>query len=180
MAVYLLGGDADRVATEHVAMKASTISPGRFAWKQYPEQVDKEAVRKRLDDAKRPDYGAYLSGSSKNGWMLTRAGYAFAKVAARRLTVAHELARQPTARGQNWRRSERLRILSSETFRKYRAEGPASLTPREAEDFFRVDDYVTGEARERKISRLTDAFADDPELGQFVNDMATKAQRRGS
>ncbi len=46
------------------------------------------------------------------------------------------------------------------------------MTAREAETFFRVDEYVTGEARERKVNRIAYAFGDDPELGPLVRALA--------
>jgi len=51
---------------------------------------------------------------------------------------------------------------------KLQSNGVDTVTTQEAESFFRVDDYVTGVAREKKISRILNTFRDDPKLGQIV------------
>jgi hypothetical protein len=55
-------------------------------------------------------------------------------------------------------------------------DGLEAVTLQEAEAFFRLDDYVTGEAREQKIIRVLNAFGDDPELGQAAQDLARKVR----
>jgi hypothetical protein len=74
LAVYLLGGDAQRIETEDIAVKANELAPGRFAWRKYPDQINIENVRTFLSDAKKPKNGAYLIEAGKDGWILTEAG----------------------------------------------------------------------------------------------------------
>ena len=57
LAVYLLGGDTQRVDTEDVAVKANALAGGRFTWRKYPDQINIDAVRKRLWDAAKPEKG---------------------------------------------------------------------------------------------------------------------------
>lgn len=65
IAAYLVGGDARRVDTEDIAVKANEIAPRRFSWRKYPEQINIDTVRKRLWDACKPDKGAYILGSER-------------------------------------------------------------------------------------------------------------------
>jgi len=46
------------------------------------------------------------------------------------------------------------------------------ITKRDAESFFRIDNYVKGEARDRKLSRILNAFGEDSELGPAVKRFA--------
>lgn len=62
-AVYLLGGDTQKVDTEDIAVKADKLVPGRFTWRRCPDQINIETVRKRLWDAVTPAKGAYSAGS---------------------------------------------------------------------------------------------------------------------
>jgi hypothetical protein len=38
LAVYLLGGEAQRVDTEDIAIRANELAPGRFTWRKYRDQ----------------------------------------------------------------------------------------------------------------------------------------------
>lgn len=63
LAVYLLGGDTQRIDVEDVAVKANDLAPQRFTWRKYPNQINLEAVRKRLWDARKSKKGGYLAGA---------------------------------------------------------------------------------------------------------------------
>lgn len=54
LAVFLLGGDSQRIDTEDTAIKANELAPRRFTWRKYPDQINIETVRKRLWDARKP------------------------------------------------------------------------------------------------------------------------------
>jgi hypothetical protein len=53
-----------------------------------------------------------------------------------------------------------------------------TITHEEMEAFFRIDDYVSGPARTRKIERLLNQFGDDPELGPTIRALAARIQKR--
>lgn len=173
LAVFLLGGESSHVDTEDIAMRASEMAPGRFAWHKYPEQINIDTVRKRLWDAARADKGGYLVGSERKGWMLTQSGIQFARAHARDLDRA-ELSRKPLSqRERRWHTRERARLQAESAFLKYSAGRVAEISQQEAESFFRVDDYVLGETRRTKIQRITNAFGDDPELGPAVRELSS-------
>jgi hypothetical protein len=177
LAVYLLGGDAQRVDTEDVAVKANALAPGRFTWRKYPGQINLDAVRKRLWDAAKPDKGGYLQGTEREGWVLTPAGLRFANTNRTVLQTAGLERKPQSMKERNWQRRERERMLASDAFAKFASSRQAAISAQEAESFFRVDAYVTGSAREEKILRAKNSFGDDPELGpliQLLESMITK------
>ena len=51
-----------------------------------------------------------------------------------------------------------------------------TVTTREAEEFFRIDAYVTNNSREQKITRALSAFGNDEELGSAVKLLAEKVR----
>lgn len=168
LAVYLLGDEASYVDIEDVAMKANELSPGRFAWRKYPDQINIYSVVVSLWDARKPKNGAYVMGSMQSGWMLTDKGLKFAQERVRELDGAN-LARKPqTAKERQWEKGERARMISEAAFIKYQDGRQDDIVQAEAEAFFRVNDYVVGQAREKKIIRILNAFGDDPELGVVV------------
>lgn len=171
LAVYLVGGESQPVDTEDVAMKAAELAPGRFSWRKYPDQINIESVRKRLWDATKPER-SLLIGSERQGWQLTVAGATFAHDQAANLSNL-ELARPRVNKAeQKWIHSERVRLMATDAFQALSANDGSAVSRQQAEAFFRLDAYVVGTARSRKIARIVNAFGEDPELGRVVKKLA--------
>lgn len=164
LAVYLLGGDKKNTDLEDIAVKANELAPRRFAWRKYPAQINIEAVKKRISDAKNPKKCGYLLGSFKEGWLLSEKGLSFAINNISKLKHA-DLTRTPMARKElAWQNREKVRLLASDAYKKIISHKADEITLREAEDFFRLDEYLQGTARDKKITRLVNTFANDQEL----------------
>ena len=174
LAVYLLGGESRHIDTEEVAVKANGLAPGRFTWRKHPDQINIENVRTFLSDAKKSKNGSYLAGSGKDGWILTEKGFDFARRRVKDLEGVDLSRESLTPREKQRIRRERVRMLASEAFLKFQSNGVDAVTVQEAEAFFRIDEYVTGQVRERKIIRILNTFGSDPELGQAVKELANK------
>jgi hypothetical protein len=179
LAVYLLGGDTQRVDTEDIAIKANELAPGRFSWRKYPNQINIDTVRKRLWDAAMPAKGEYLAGSEKEGWMLTSAGLKFATSNIAVVESADLSKERLGLRQKQWLRNERARMLSTEAFVKIQSGAANKVTIREAEEFFRIDAYVSGSSREQKITRALSAFGNDDELSGVIKLLAQKVKSGG-
>jgi hypothetical protein len=180
LAVYLLGGDTKPVDSEDIAVKANEIAPARFTWRKYRNQINLGNVRWSLWDAKKPKNGAFLLEVGKDDWQLTEAGLEFAKGAALSLK-GMDLSRQPvSARDRQWQRNERARMLSTEAFAKIQNGTAHTVTTREAEEFFRIDAYVSSNSREQKITRAISGFGNDEELGSAVKLLAEKVRTGGN
>jgi hypothetical protein len=168
VAVFLLGGDRHYVSTEDVAVKANSLAAGRFSWRKYKDQINLELVRVYLSDLKKQANGTLVLGSGSVGWMLTQAGVAAAAKAMPELASA-DLTRPPMSPAERRRyASEKSRMLETAAYSLRQQGSTAAPTQREAEELFRVDDYVVGAARDRKIERALTAFKDDPELTELL------------
>jgi hypothetical protein len=108
IAVYLLGGDTQRIETEDIAVKSNELAPGRFTWRKYPEQINIENVRTFLSDAKKPKNGLYLLGAGKDGWILTEAGLAFAIERVKDLGAVGLSRKAMSPKERNFERRERV------------------------------------------------------------------------
>ena len=153
LATYLAGGQATYADTEDIAIKANEIAPTRFNWRKYKDQINIEAVRKRLWDASKPEKGGYLLGSERDGWLLTQAGLKFCKKHVRLFKVGVSSTKRHSKREQSWINREQVRMLAEAAYQKFAAGKQNSISSLEAERFFRVDDYVIGAARKTKIQR---------------------------
>lgn len=177
ISVYLLGGSSRYIDTEDVAVKANEVAPGRFAWRKYPEQINIGNIRKRLSDAKNLKKAGLLLGSFKKGWILSEKGLVFCGKYAKDFKKM-DLSRTPKNKKEMlWQHRERERMFSTLAFEKVCLNKEHLITTQEAEDFFRIDDYVTGEARKEKLARLINTFGEDPELGQAINLLIKKVRK---
>jgi hypothetical protein len=173
LAVYLLGGDGQPVDTEDVAKKANEIAPGRFTWRKYKDQINLEVVRVYLSDAKKKTKGEYLIGSGNSGWSLSEAGLAFARENADAVGELEAAApRKSVGQDRVRLQRERVRLMSTEAYAKVAFGNAGEVTRRDAESFFRIDSYVQGEARRRRVAMIANAHGDDPELGPVIEQLA--------
>lgn len=172
LAAYLSGADHRYVDTEDIAVKANEIAPGRFNWRKYKNQINIDTVRKRLWDASKPEKGGFLIGSEKNGWFVTELGRQFAEANLKKLESL-DLSKSRLSRNEQvWFGRERIRMMGEEAFRKFSSGAADEITAVEAERFFRVDDYVVGDARKAKIERAKNAFAKEPDLSAAIRTIA--------
>ena len=169
VAAYLAGADRRHTDTEDIAVKADEIAPGRFSWRKYKSQIDLELIYKHLWDLTKPDKVQYVTGSKNDGWLLTLEGTSFAERTLEKLKDLEPARERRPKKEENWMKRERARMLGEPAFLKVRDGRTAELTQSEAERFFRLDDYVIGSARARKIQQAENAFHDDPELGPALS-----------
>ncbi len=177
LALYALGGADEARDTEDVAVRAAEIVPGMFSWQkaEYRDRIDKELVRVALSDARLKK--AWVVGShNKGGWMLSPAGRQFAEQ-----NVKH-LEGRPVERGrgrdEQQHQRQRVRLLTSDAFAQFKADGVEAVTDEAVDAFFRVSIYVRGQARERKVMRLRNQFEDDEQLGELTKALAKRALER--
>lgn len=168
------GGNRTKVDTEDVADEAAKLAPRLFSWVKYPQRVDKEIVRVALSDAKLKK--KWTIGSHAQGWMLTPEGVAFAQKNSSR--VKAQAGDGPQSRDPKLNQ-ERARLLASEAYARVASDGIDAVTADDADAFFRLIAYVQGQARQRKIAQVENAFRDDPELGAVVVALAERARSRG-
>ena len=172
VAAFLAGAQSDSADTEDIAVKANELAPGRFSWRKYKDQINIDTVRKRLWDATKPEKGAYLIGSEKSGWRLTKAGFDFACRYVRSSSVAQPTKTRASQVERAAQTREVRRMMNEDAFKKLRNDGAAAVTRSEAERFFRVDDYVTGKSRAAKIERFRIMASSQKELLAAIDVLA--------
>jgi len=178
IAAYLAGASHKRIDTEDIAIKSNEIAPGRFSWRKYKDQIDLELIYKHLWDLTKEDKGEYLAGSKNEGWMLTPQGISFAERAVASLKDMQQAPARLSKKQEDWIRRERARMLADAAYLKITTGREAEVTRSDAERFFRLDDYIVGEARNRKILLIENAFRNDPELSVIVTKVSSIARNR--
>jgi hypothetical protein len=176
LAMLNLGGEARFVDTEHIAVEANRIAPGRFSWVHYPDQINIHNIKTCLWKSKSVATGYLVLGSDKRGWMLTKKGAEMAMKLASQLPETIPAISRQDDKSDKWKSVERARLINSDAFKKFSDRGDEAVTKAEVEAFFRINDYVIGDVREKKIVRLLNVFGDDPDLGNAVKALAKKLQ----
>jgi len=174
LAAFLAGAQTKAVDTEDIAIKANDLAPARFSWRKYKDQINIDAVRKRLWDATKVEKGGYLIGSEKTGWRLSKAGFDFARRHSRKRATIPRADVPRVSQNERVARSREVRRMMNESaFLKYRDGDTATITKFDAERFFRLDDYVTGKIRTAKIERFRIMAANNKPLAQAIDFLAT-------
>lgn len=178
IALYLVGGDTKPTDTEDIAIQANKLSTGRFTWIKYEDQINLTSVRKGLWDATREKTGRFVSGSDERGWFLTQKGVEFAKRNVDELSTNGITTNRLSARQRKWKKNEYKRLIAEPAYLEYKAGNIENVTEREAEAFFRLNEYITGDNRIKKIQRIVNAFGDDSDLGEIVRQLSNKIQKK--
>jgi hypothetical protein len=177
LAILNLGGESSYVHTEHIAVEANKIAPGRFRWVHYADQINIHNIKTCLWKSKSSETGYLVIGSDKLGWMLTEKGREMARKLAVELPDIFPAISRQEDKNDKWKNGERSRLISSDAFKKFVQGGAESATKTEVEAFFRLNEYVTGDVREKKIARLLNVFGDDPELGNAVKALSKQLKQ---
>jgi hypothetical protein len=175
LALYELGGAERAFDTEDIAIHVAQTAPGMFAWQKFADRIDKELVRVALSDA-RLKKGYVVGSHDKGGWMLTSAGNEFAR--RNRDRLAQQPVERRRGKDEQQLQRERARLLTSAAYSRYQNGGIDGVTDDEADAFFRLNVYVRGQARGRKIARIENQFGEDSELGELVKLLAARARDR--
>jgi len=154
-------------------MKTHELSPGRFSWRKYPQQINLELVRVRLSEAKSEAHGALIRGSTPRGWTLTAKGLEWASG----VVEADPDALEPDSAGGRERGGsvdaqrvdrERARIAACSAWAKW-PNRASEISLRDAQEVFRIDSYATEDLQATKVDRLRKAFLGDAAILDFIN-----------
>lgn len=162
-------------------MKTHELSPGRFSWRKYPEQISLELVRVRLSEAKSAKHGAMLRGSGTRGWTLTAKGLKWASKIAQdatnlRVQVGQERERGGSVDAKRIDR-ERARLLGTPAWAMW-SSGPDQISLRDAQEVFRLDSYATEDLRISKVDRLRKIFINDGAILDFLTHVDGLLQKK--
>jgi len=122
-------------------------------------------------------------GSGRTGWHLTQRGLKSAKELSGASGDFNSVRPRAQSRAgsideQRWRR-ERLRIVATRAWQLWMS-GVRDIPSAETKQVFRIDSYARGELRETKITRLRAMFADDQELGPFLDHLIDDLNREAT
>ena len=104
--------------------------------------------------------------------MLTDAGVIFAKTNVSRVATLPQQHQRLSAAEKRRRTNEKARVLASTAFEKFSNGRASELVTVDIDSVFRLNDYISGLARRRKVERLVNALGDDVDVGEAIRFMA--------
>lgn len=161
MATSQLGGALHFVHMEDIAMKAAELSPRRFCWKRYPDQVNLELVRYALKDELRVKNKRVL-GSMKGGWMLTPDGLSWC------ITTSNH-ANDDVLMDQIHQESDVAKRTLA--FTKTLGGSGKDVSTADVEALLRVNEYFAERNRTERAVALANAAVLDPELRLVLDNL---------
>lgn len=180
VACYLQQTKGQPADLEDIAVQAAALAPGRFSWRKYPDQIHLNAVRMALVHAME-GRTPRVSRVGKTEFKLTARGLAWARKVVTdrsiprpspRRSIREQRAGDSTSQARLWVQHEGRRLRSQPAFEKFLHGLSDSVTRNEAEQFFRLDEYVSRETRRARVEQLGHAFAADSELGPAIRKLA--------
>ena len=75
---------------------------------------------------------------------------------------------------KQWMRTERVRMVKSDAYGKIVTGNVEQRNARRSPGIFRLNAYIVGKARDRKILRVMNIFGEDSELGPVVHTLAER------
>jgi len=171
--VYLLGGAINSIDMEDIGIKLFEMTPGRFSLHKYPEHIDIHSIRVALSNAERLE-PHHLSGSIKNGYMLTAPGLAWVNS----LNLEEEL---PEFHDKSRRGSitelfelERERLRQTSAYLLYSENQIESLTRKDFFDFLRINEYFPAKKILEKIQFVENSIESDGDLRKLWQELKTR------
>jgi hypothetical protein len=173
IALARLGGAAQVIDTEDIAIVAHEIDQVAFGWKKYSDRADLDVVRVTLrheGESKDPR----VEGSIQNGWHLTPRGVAWIEANPDflkdvRMSVAPASAATQSRRAETRERGAAVnRVLTSDAFRLWSQGRPFS--PVQAAAVFRIDEYTPAKDRTKKAAQLQEMIRGDEVAEAFMKD----------
>jgi hypothetical protein len=160
LAIYLLGGSANAIDVEDVAVEAYKLAPQRFSWKKYTDQIDIKIVQYSIQGACKEKPG-YVNGGAKFGYMLTKAGLSWAEQNANQT----EEGKKPRKFSMvDLLEKEKYRLSKSQAYIKFVNGKVKEINNVDFREFTRVNDYFPKNVREEKYAKIENAVRDDEKL----------------
>ena len=183
-ALFRLGGASKFVDVEEVYVAAFELAPLQFCWRTRRDLPDLKKCSKALRDAEARTPPLLAKSSDRYKRQLTPEGFRWVEENQTRLEAELERGASPRPTRNTQKTSdvraverERERLLGTAALEKFVSGHTAEITAKEAEAFFRLNDYITGSARAAKIQRTVHMFDDDADLAEVVRAVAERVPR---
>ena len=174
--VYLLGGKTIPVGLEDIAVKLFELIPGRFSLHKYPDHLDIHTARVSLSNSQRlPPH--HLSGSIKNGYMLTPEGVTWVESLDPDETFFLNQDKERKGSVDEQILIEKSRLEKTNAYIKVLNKNKTDLNKNDLYEFLRINEYFPAKKVIMRISFIKNVVSGDKELSKvfsILNDIFRK------
>jgi len=174
IAVALLGGDADHIDREDIAIKADELATGKFNWRKYPNRIDLNTVRVALNDAKKVKNGQLIVGNNQRGWMLSSKGLKWMVALKQNKKISDLSSLSHVSEIIDSLDFEKERLFSTNAYSLFVSGRKSDITKRDFFEFTRTNEYFKVKARERRYTIVENAIINHSDLEATWNYLAER------
>lgn len=174
LAILELGGVAEAIDIEDIAIQAYELAPEKFSWRKHPECIDLRVVQYALKDAANGHKGEPLiKGSLKHGYMLTTVGLEWLE---NNQLIDGELDKSSTRKQSTADKLsiEQARLLTSTALSKFKSGKFEEIKYSDFQEFARVNDYFPEHVRQKRYVVIENATRGNPELEELWTQLTRK------
>ena len=168
--LYELGKGVRSFDLEEIAKKADELAPGRFRWRNNPEMISDSNVWDALSNARKKNY--ILEKTAK--YLLTETGILFAKKNLSKVKKYDQTKSRIRGIDKEIYENTKNRLISTEAYQKAKNNKENEIHIKEANQFFRVNDYMTISQKKEKVQKIKNLFINDKEFKQVIDRIANQ------
>jgi len=172
--VALLGGDADHIDREDIAIKADELATGKFNWRKYPNRIDLDAIGVALRDAKKAKNSSLVVGSNIRGWMLSSNGLKWLVALNQSKDLVEFSFENLISKIFDSLISEQKRLLSTNAYNLFLQGKKIDITKLDFFEFTRTNEYFKTKANERRYTIVENAIINHTDLEATWNYLVEK------
>ncbi len=173
LAIYVAGGRTQQAQLEDIAIEADKIVPGRYRWRKR-DYISDRLIVSWLSDARKEDKGGLALGTPEKGYMLTEEGIKFVDENKHLLTAEGSKETRLSQKERAWINKEKKRILGEPAYQKFHSGNGDSITRKELENLFRINEYIQGKAREQKITQFQNLFDNSDDAHHALKELGKR------
>jgi len=170
IALYELGKGVHSFDLEEIAKKADELAPGRFRWRNDPGMISDSNVWDALSNARKKNY--ILEKTTK--YLLTETGILFAKKNLSKVIKYDQTKSRMRGVEKEVYENTKNRLISTPAYQKAKNNKDNEIDIKEANQFFRVNDYMTILQKKEKVQKIKNLFINDKEFKKVVDKVANR------
>jgi|TARA_B100000315_G_scaffold167946_1_gene156456 hypothetical protein len=172
IALYTLSGGTRSFDLETIAKKADELAKVRFRWISDKDMICTASVRDALYNVRQKPKEYILQKSKK--YLLTEKGLKFAEANLGKIKKFDQSKSRIRGLDKEIYENTKNRLISTQAYQKVKNNKENEINIKEANQFFRLNDYMTISQKKEKVQKIKNLFINDKEFKQVIDRIANQ------
>ena len=172
IALYTLSGGTRSLDLETIAKKADELAKVRFRWISDKDMICTASVRDALYNVRQKPKEYILQKSKK--YLLTEKGLKFAEANLGKIKKFDQSKSRIRGLDKEIYENTKNRLISTQAYQKVKNNKENEINIKEANQFFRLNDYMTISQKKEKVQKIKNLFINDKEFKQVIDRIANQ------